>query len=483
MVKALRQHRSHDGNGQNSYNGSDFCARAAISGPLTGRHFSHLKRKSIDTSQVSAPKPSQDADSGWKATVRLVVAVIILLPLLAACGFGGDDNEQTGQIQWVEGNPPADSAQAPTVDPSAPTEVAVAAPTDAAPPPTEPPAPTVPPTEAAPPVTGTILTDAEIAQYQPNELGQVPVIMYHNVLQEYGENQQGDVLFRTESELRADLDWLYANNFYVVPFHDYLTNAIKAPAGKHPVVITFDDSRPNQFRFLVNEDGSTVIDPDSAVGILEDFFAAHPDFGRTAFFSILPIWCFDFEEPDQTEFCNQKLQWLVANGYEVGNHTWDHQDLGDVSNELFQSEIVDTTRFLDERAPDGKASRILILPYGVFPSGAERDAQWDMIRNGFVYEGEPYELMSVVAAGANPAYSPASLDFDIMSIARIGGKDDPLPGEADLFLNFWFGQFESNPSLLYTSDGNPDTITIPEGYLNQLDEDKVASEGKQVIVY
>ena len=70
-----------------------------------------------------------------------------------------------------------------------------------------------------------------------------------------------------------------------------------------------------------------------------------------------------------------------------------------------------------------------------------------------------------------------------MSIARIGGKDDPSAGEADLFLNFWFGQFESNPDLLYTSDGNPDTITIPEGYLNQLDEEKMAAEGKQVITY
>ena len=335
----------------------------------------------------------------WKTTVRLIVMVAILLPLLAACGFGGDDDEKTGQIQWVEGNPPAESALAPTVDTAAPTEAAVTVPTEPAPLPTEPPAPTA----VAAAVTGTILTEAELAQYQPNELGQVPVLMYHNVVKEYSGNQQGDVLFRTETEIRSDLDWLYANNFYVVPFYDYLNNQIKAPAGKHPVVITFDDSRPNQFRFLVNADGSTSIDPDSAVGILEDFFAAHPDFGRTAFFSILPIWCFDFEEPEQTQFCDQKLQWLVANGYEVGNHTWDHQDLGDVTNDRFQTVIVDTAKFLDQKAPDGRASGILVLPYGVFPSGTNRDAQWDMIRNGFVYEGEPYQLTSVVAAGANPA--------------------------------------------------------------------------------
>ncbi len=72
------------------------------------------------------------------------------------------------------------------------------------------------------------------------------------------------------------------------------------------------------------------------------------------------------------------------------------------------------------------------------------------------------QLWTVVAAGAEPGPSPNSTAFDEMSIARIGGKDEPGPGEGNLFLDYWFGQFESRPDLLYTSDGNPDTITVPE---------------------
>ncbi len=417
----------------------------------------------------------------------LLCALLLLLPLLAACARGGDDgeDEQTGQIVWYQGEPPAEVAMHPveTPDqdqqPQASTEPAMTEPEEtAASTETAAPAPTSPPA-----LTGTILTDEEIEFYQPNELGNVPVLMYHNIVQEYGPGQEGDVLWRTESELRADLQWLYDNDFYVIPFYEYVTNQIKAPAGKKPFVLTFDDSRPSQFKYLTDDDGSLTTDPQSAVGILEDFFAAHPDFGRTAFFSILPIWCFDFEAPDQTPYCDQKLAWLVDNGYEIGNHTWDHQDLYDVGNGVFQMKIADASIYLAEKAPKGQANNILVLPYGNFPGGEYADQQWEWIRNGWEYRGKPYELLSVAAAGANPAYSPSSLDFDRMSIARIGAKDFPSAGEADLFFDFWFGQFEERPDLLYTSDGNPDTITFPSGYADMLDEEKTAAEGKQVIEY
>ncbi len=415
--------------------------------------------------------------------------MLLLTPFLVACGFGGDDDDdRTGQIVWYQGEPPSETTDAPAPPPDLtepepePTgEAGAADPT-----PTQQ-VPQTPTLEAestqAPAVTGTILTPEEIDLYQPNELGNVPVLMYHNIVQEYGPNQEGDVLWRTIDEFKADLQWLYENDFYVIPFHDYVTNQIRAPAGKKPFVLTFDDSRPNQFYYQIAADGSVTIDPDSAVGIMEEFFAAHPDFGRTAFFSMLPIWCFDFEAPDQTQFCDQKLQWLVDNGYEIGNHTWDHQDLYDVSNEVFQKKIVDTTRWLQEKAPEGKAHSILILPYGNFPQGENADQQWQWIRNGWTFEGEAFALTSVVAAGANPAYSPSSVDFDVMSIARIGAKDYPAEGEADLFFDFWFGQFEQRPDRLYVSDGNPDTITFPAGYADMLDEEKAAAEGKQVIQY
>ena len=48
---------------------------------------------------------------------------------------------------------------------------------------------------------------------------------------------------------------------------DLITNSINAPAGKHPAVLTFDDSTAGQFNYIINDDGTTTIDPDSGVAI------------------------------------------------------------------------------------------------------------------------------------------------------------------------------------------------------------------------
>lgn len=436
------------------------------------------------------------------SALRFAALALLLLPVLAACGFGSDDSG-AGQISWVEGTRPPDGIAPPAVtDIPQPTAAAtmvtsatesapVEAPTTA---PTTPPEPTVAPTQpAAPtsaPVTGQLLTPEQLAEFQPNELGTVPVFMYHNIVQEYGPGQEGDVLYRTEAEFRDDLQFLYDNNFYIITIQEYVENRISAPAGKHPAVLIFDDSRPNQFYYDIAADGSVTIDPNSAIGILEDFFATHPDFGHTAAFAVIPIWCFDFEAPDQTPYCQQKLQWLVDNGYEVANHTWDHQQLSDVPNEVFQQKVGDTVLWLQEQSGQVSASNALILPYGLFPdTDINPDAlqQWRWARNGFDYNGNFIQLSAMFAAGAEPAPSPNSVSFDPMSIARIGAKDDPGPGEGNLFLNFWFGQFVSRPDLLYVSDGNPETITVPEVLPAELegtlDEEKIAEQGKELIRY
>jgi hypothetical protein len=424
----------------------------------------------------------------------LLVVAVLVLPILSACGLGDDDpsDDRTGKITWYQGVPPAEGGAAlagvmPTPDPSQQQQppVATEAP-EAAQTATAEPAPAE--TTAAEPTgpaaeAGARLTEEEIDLYQPNELGSVPVLMYHNIVTEYGPDEEGDVLFRTVDEFKADLQWLYDHDFYVVTMEEFINNRISAPAGKHPVVLVFDDSRPSQFYYNVGADGTPELDPNSAIAILEEFFAAHPDFGRTAVFAVLPIHCFDYEEPSQTEFCQQKLQWLVNNGYEVANHTWDHQDLGDVSNEMFLEKVGDTTLWLQEQTGVVSASTALILPYGVFPGGENMDQQWKWIRNGFEHDGQQIELMTVVAAGADPAMSPANINFDRMSIARIGAKDYPSEGEPDLFLDFWFGQFEANPESLYTSDGNPDTITIPSTSIDLLDTEKMAEQGIEVIEY
>jgi hypothetical protein len=51
----------------------------------------------------------------------------------------------------------------------------------------------------------------------------------------------------------------------------------------------------------------------------------------------------------------------------------------------------------------------------------------------------------------------------------------------------WLPEFESGGAILYTSDGNPDTVTVPDplpGSLDgALDPDLIAASGKTLIQY
>jgi peptidoglycan/xylan/chitin deacetylase (PgdA/CDA1 family) len=311
------------------------------------------------------------------------------------------------------------------------------------------------------------LTAEELQRYQPNELGQVMVIMYHRIIE--GSN---DVYVRSPDQFRGDLQWLYDNNFYVIPIRDYIRNEIKAPPGKRPVILTFDDGPVDQFRFIVEADGTKRIDPNSAVGILEEFFTRYDDFGRGGLFAILPLAPFAWPEaPDQMEFAQEKLQWLVDNGYELGNHTVGHVNLREISDDQIKSELARAVDMMREHVP-GVEVNVLSVPFGVYPAGGDTS-----IFHGFEYEGREYALEGALMVGAEPGVSPVHAKFNPMWIPRIRADDEEL--------GRWFAFVEANPGIMYVSDGNPDTITIPEDIhpwlVGTFDEAK--AEGKTVIRY
>ena len=92
---------------------------------------------------------------------------------------------------------------------------------------------------------------------------------------------------RTPENFRRDLIRLWERGYRTVALTDYLDGKIALPAGTTPVVFTFDDSSPGQFRY-VQKGNDWVIDPDCAIGILEAFEREHPGFGHAATFYVLP---------------------------------------------------------------------------------------------------------------------------------------------------------------------------------------------------
>ena len=112
-----------------------------------------------------------------------------------------------------------------------------------------------------------------------NEMGQVLVLMYHLIDSEEAE------WTRTPENFRKDIALLKAEGYYPINVRDLASGNIDIPAGKSPVVITFDDSSPGQYRIL--DDGS--LDPDCAVGILQAAVEEGDWASRATFFCLLDV--------------------------------------------------------------------------------------------------------------------------------------------------------------------------------------------------
>ncbi len=123
------------------------------------------------------------------------------------------------------------------------------------------------------------LDDGDLSRLGVNELGKVPIIMYHDV-QDYEAEWA-----RSRSNLRNDLERFHKLGYSLVLLSDYLSGNIKVPAGGAPLVLTFDDGTRGQFRMIESDEG-LILDPDCAVGILLEFSRTHPEFGHAATFFV-----------------------------------------------------------------------------------------------------------------------------------------------------------------------------------------------------
>lgn len=317
------------------------------------------------------------------------------------------------------------------------------------------------------------LTDEERATIQPNELGRIPVLMYHAFTQNEAYLDEWTV---TTDQFRAHLQWLYDHDFYITPLADLINNEISVPAGKRPVVLTFDDSSSGQFRLLKNADGTVYPDLLTAVGVMEAFYAEHPDFGRGGLFAVIPTNC--FSDPAEVVTCEERLAWLANNGYEIANHTWWHENLHTVSDDLFRQQVGQTKIWIDERVKVRAAnlSNVLILPYGEWP---RNDGQVNMLYNGFVYDGQEIVMGGIVEVAGGFSPSPSSGEWSRRHINRI--NTDPR--------NFWYwmNQIETGEATMYVSDGNPETVTIPNQLAGDIaymwNAEWASAYGMQVIRY
>ena len=290
-----------------------------------------------------------------------------------------------------------------------------------------------------------------------NEAGKVMILMFHNF-----SDKEKDEWTRSFENYKKDLQILYDKGYRPVNLRDYIEGNIDIPAGYTPVVFTFDDGTSGQFN-LIEQDGKLVASPKSAVGIMEEFCRAHPDFPLKGTFFINHTGFFHGKGTSQ-----QRLKYLTEKGFEIGNHTIDHVNLRKVSTaQEVQKQIGGHVKKTSELLP-GYIEDELALPLGItskkFPKYIEKGE----------YEGTKYQNRVILLVGANPALSPIDKKIDLLKLPRVRGRGNK-PVELDMY--YWLNYFDKNPSERFISDGDKDNFTIPIKY-----QDKISNRINKNIV-
>ncbi|MFD0268792.1 polysaccharide deacetylase family protein [Streptomyces sp. NPDC127106] len=276
------------------------------------------------------------------------------------------------------------------------------------------------------------------AEVGANELGQVPVLMYHQLTED-----PASVYDRTPADFRAELERLAREGYVPVTARDFQTGRIDIPAGTHPVVLTFDDSTNSQVR--LGPDGRPV--PDTAVAILAETAKKYPAFKPVATF-------FVNADAFSATGSAKALAWLKEHGHEVANHTGRHENLRSL-DQADAARAISAGQEAIERAVPGTQVTSLALPFGAMPRPA-----------GLATRGTGYRYDGVYLVGANPSVSPFAKAFTPGAIPRIrsAGHDDE---DAEFGSSHWLDELAAGKSR-YTSDGDPNTVAFPSASQDEL---------------
>lgn len=298
------------------------------------------------------------------------------------------------------------------------------------------PEPDLPSADLPPPVQAT----PEFArQVKANEAGTVPVLMYHRIMKKRLAS-----IDRTPAQVRQEMEKLAEDGYVPITAREFVTGKINIPAGKHPVVLTFDDGHASHFAL----DGNGMPAKDTAVGIIYQVAKKHPGFRPVATFWVNREPFGLRERRDQT----RAVQWLTSRGFEVANHTWTHPNLPGLSKKKVAEQIVRTERLLDKLGAG--PSDTLALPFGAMPRkrSTAQSGKWD---------GSRYAFKGVFLAGAQPSESPFVKNFDWRAIQRI--QSNGKKGECRKWCSqYWLEWLKKHPDRLYTADGDPDKVSVPK---------------------
>ena len=303
-----------------------------------------------------------------------------------------------------------------------------------------------------------------------NEMGKVPIMMYHGIknmknsdTSNTGGNVDKDGYTRTVEAFRNDLETYYQKGYRMIKLSDYVEGKVDVEYGKSPIILTFDDGNDNNIKVTgLDNNGNIIIDPNSAVGVLEEFKKKYPDYNVTAIFFVTSAL---FNQPEYNE---KIIKWLVDNNYEVGNHTKGHNNLSKTSTAETE-EVVGYVYNQLENIIGDKYSKIVALPFG--SPYLKTHANYSHVLKG-TYNGKEYETKAALRVGWEPEISPFDKEFDKTFLKRCRAYDN---NGVDFDIEMVFRMLDKSR---YISDGNINTITTSIS-----NKDNLSNTNMEVILY
>ena len=350
---------------------------------------------------------------------------IALVAILSACATKADSKPASNSP-----NAPAGTAVSSADTPAAATETNQAS------------------TPAAAP--GQYKLSADDSKRVPNELGHIPVVEYHLIVDR-------DAQYSREREhFKRDLADIYRRGYRPVTISQLLDRKIDLPRGLSPIVFVFDDSSPSQFSYIDNN-GKLEIDPNSGMGIWLAFRKTHPDWDNRAVFCLLSGAAAGHNffgnrgiDGQKDEWRFKKVQFLHDQGFEVCNHTLWHANLGKYSDAVVQEQIARGQLAIDSALPGFKV-RTFALPLGVWPKNRAlaKAGSWTDPKSHLVTH---YDNQAILEVSGGPTKSPYDPAFNPLSITRIEMIGDQLTQILD--------KMDKNGTR-YVSDGDPSKVAKP----------------------
>ncbi|HEY4306188.1 MAG TPA: polysaccharide deacetylase family protein [Gemmatimonadaceae bacterium] len=276
-------------------------------------------------------------------------------------------------------------------------------------------------TVATTPTTpATSTTSADPGKLPANHMGKIPVLEYHVI-----GGEKDAQYTRTVASFKADLEDVYKRGYRPITIAQMLDkNFADVPDGMSPVVFVFDDASPSQFSYI-EQNGQLTIDPNSAIGIWQDFMKSHPGWKNRGTFCMLNgagaghnffgdgvKW-----NGQKKEWRFQKVKWLADQGFELCDHTLWHMMLSKYPDAAVQEQIARNLMGIDS-AVAGYKVRTMALPYGLWPKN--RPLAWQgSWTDPKTHQTHSYNFEAVLEVSGGPTESPYDPKFNAHSVKRI----------------------------------------------------------------